>query len=70
MGETVSTCFDCGKVNVDEAFEEIKQQAKQAAVAEGEGKAVYKEAGEWKILPAQFAIDNGINFTTILSPYY
>lgn len=62
-------CFDCGKVNKDEALEEIKQRAKVAAIDNGEAQAVYKDGDEFKYISATYAFTHGYNIISILSQF-
>lgn len=62
-------CGSCAKENADEAFEEIKQRARKAAIDNAEAQAIYKDGGEYKYISAYHAYNNGFNVITVLSAY-
>jgi radical SAM superfamily enzyme len=59
-------CDSCSSSNYDEAFEEIKQRAKVAAVDNAEAQA---EGKEYKYISAYYAYNNGFNVITVLSQW-
>jgi hypothetical protein len=62
-------CLDCGRVNKDEALEEIKQEAKKTAIQTDTTQAIYREDGEWKFISAFTAVELGIPFSIVVSKY-
>ncbi len=63
------SCFDCRKVNADEALEETKQLAKQKAIETNEAQAIYKEGNEWHYTTASAAISGGYPIAGFVSQY-
>jgi hypothetical protein len=52
-------CFDCSKTNYDEAYLQVKQEAKKQAIETNEAQAIWKEENEWWYGPAAIAIADG-----------
>lgn len=65
----MSLCFDCGKVNKDDALAKAKQAAKKTALTTNEPQAIYLDGADYKHISAFYAYANGIAVIEVLSAH-